>query len=86
MFMDILNQGPHMDCKHFVKVPPIDAVNSGGLDCWSVNEYHNWLRKNNITRYRGGHWPPSIESYRGQDITFRFDRIDDAMAFKLAWV
>lgn len=77
-----------MDCKHFVKVSPLIITRDDGCNAWSINEYHKWLLTNEITRYRGGNWPFTAEGmlqYSGEDITFKFDRIDDAMAFKLAW-
>ena len=84
--MDILNQGPRMDCTHFIKVSPITTEDDEGQICWSISEYHRWLKENKIIRYRGGEWPRETQNYYGQDIVFRFERMDDAMAFKLAWV
>ena len=75
-----------MDCKYFVKVKPIARIEKNGNDCWSINEYHNWLKENQIDRYRGGNWPTTEERYNGEEILFRFESKEDAMAFKLRWV
>lgn len=74
-----------MDCRYFVKVKPMEGIDKKGNDCWSIIEYHNWLKENKIERYRGGNWPTSEELYAGEEILFRFDLEEDAMAFKLAW-
>ena len=80
----ILNQGPRMDCRYMIKVPPIIKT-VDNTDYWMINDYYNWLRRNNITRFRGGHWPRG-EEYTGSPIVFRFADEEDAMAFKLAWI
>ena len=74
-----------MDCKYFVKVNPVEGIDKDGTECWSTTEFHNWLKENKIDRYRGGGWPTSEELYDGEDILFRFESREDAMAFKLAW-
>lgn len=66
-----------MQCIHLVKVEGIPvSVHTYGE--WTITPYVDWLKANSITRYRRSGW---------QDLTmkFRFERIEDAMAFKLRW-
>lgn len=75
-----------MDCKFFVKVPPIMIDNKMGEIMYSLHPHHSWLKANGITRYRGGLWSTNPEYYGTKTVTFRFADREDAMAFKLAWV
>lgn len=75
-----------MDCKFFVKVPPLIKTDSNNDSFGIFRDYHEWLRENNITRYRGGNWPGDTLVYKGENLTFQFADKEDAMAFKLAWV
>ena len=76
-----------MDCKHFVKVLPIEIIDQDGFDMLVLEPYHYWLSENHIIRYRGGLWSTDeMNGYFSRPITFRFANKEDAMAFKLAWI
>ena len=74
-----------MDCKYMIKVPPLIKIYDDE-DFWVLYGYHKWLNENNIDRYRGGTFPRDSSKYRGEDVGFRFEAQEDAMAFKLVWI
>lgn len=68
-----------MQCIHLVRVKPIQTEKNLTLE-----PYHNWLREQTITRYRGGCFPSTtMQSGIPETIIFRFADVEDAVAFKL---
>ena len=69
-----------MQCIHIVKVPPakVDEIYI------TLEPYHEWLRANKITRFRGGNWNNQKDGVPIGSV-FRFAEVEDAMAFKLRW-
>ncbi len=74
-----------MDCKYLIKVPPL-TIEEAGDTYWTLRGYHTWLEENNIKKYRGGEWPRETDRYLGENVSFRFESKEDAVAFKLRWV
>ncbi len=66
-----------MDCIHFVKIDGISTSPTYGQ--WTVEPHIAWLKLNRISRWRRSDWQNTAS------MTFRFERIEDAMAFKLRW-
>lgn len=66
-----------MDCPHFVQVTGLEVI-IGGYIVFSIRPHCAWLEENKINRFRQSLW-------KGNKIVFRFENLEDAIAFKLRW-
>ena len=51
-------------------------------DTYSFLPQHEWLAEQDITHFRGGKFNRAPRDYA---TVFRFEKIEDAVAFKLRW-